>query len=162
MKLNYKKGFTLIELLVVVAIIGILASIVLVSLNSARDKGRDASAKGSMSSLRAAAELYFDTHGDYGVTDSDALGDGNDPAPATIAAAASICEMDGVLLIAESVYRQVRSEIICEVTQSAGQVSYTMDVVLNDQTTYCVDSNGYAGSLDVGVTEPASPGVSCY
>lgn len=56
-------GFTLIELLVVIAIIGVLASIVLASLNSARRKSRDARRLTDVKQIQLALELYFDGQG---------------------------------------------------------------------------------------------------
>lgn len=59
------KGFTLIELLVVVAIIGVLASVVLASLNQARSKARDTKRVAEMNQLKSALEAYYLDNGAY-------------------------------------------------------------------------------------------------
>lgn len=58
-----ERGFTLIELLVVVAIIGLLSSVVLASLNTARQKGRDARRIADLKQLQVALELYYASAG---------------------------------------------------------------------------------------------------
>ncbi len=64
---NYtKKGFTLIELLVVIAIIGLLASVVLASFNTARAKAGDAAVKETLANLRNQMALYYHVNGNYG------------------------------------------------------------------------------------------------
>ncbi len=60
-----KSGFTLIELLVVIAIIGMLSSIVFASLNTARQKGRDAKRVSELRQIKTALELYFDKNDAY-------------------------------------------------------------------------------------------------
>lgn len=64
-KNKFNFGFTLIELLVVIAIIGLLSSVVLISLSSARARARDTRRLSDVSTLQKALELYYNAFGQY-------------------------------------------------------------------------------------------------
>jgi prepilin-type N-terminal cleavage/methylation domain-containing protein len=129
MKMNYKKGFTLIELLVVIAIIGILSSVVLASLNSARDKGADAAVKANLNGVRAQAELVYDTAGNYTTVGADAN---------VQRAYAAADSANGGNSVAST---------------TASSTYWMMAAQLKSSTQwYCVDSNGKATTTSTTIT----------
>jgi len=66
-----KRGFTLIELLVVIAIIGMLTSIVLVSMGGARKRARDARRQSDLRQIVTAMEMaYSDSSTECGGADA--------------------------------------------------------------------------------------------
>jgi len=76
---TFKRGFTLIELLVVVAIIGLLASVILANLNTARVKARDAERLSDLHQINLAINEYFNNNGYYpicGVSAEEYIYDG--------------------------------------------------------------------------------------
>lgn len=141
-----KAGFTLIELLVVIAIIGILSSVVLASLNTARDKGSDAAAKASLNNARAQAELYYDS----GSTYTGVCGTGTN-------------SIDALITSAENATSKT---VNCAVnTDSGGGWAAAAD--LKSQVGwYCVDYTGNATTTSsatspIGTTEASGADVSC-
>ena len=147
MKQN-SKGFTLIELLVVIAIIGILSAVVLASLGTAKNKGKAASAVGSMTSMRAQAELY----------------NNNSTYPATLCTA-STGELAALKTSAET---QSGKTLTCLVATDKGSWAASIDLTaVGGATTtisanFCVDSAGFAGGrVTAGIAGTLATSFSC-
>lgn len=59
------KGFTLVELLVVITLVGVLAGVLLVSLQGIRTSARDAQRKSDLETIKSALEMYKSSCGKY-------------------------------------------------------------------------------------------------
>ncbi len=128
------RGFTLIELLVVIAIIGILASVVLASLNSARAKGADAAIKSSINNARAQAELFYDN------TSSTYTG---------------VCD-DSTIENIENSVNNAGGTFTCSATVAT---AYRISSPLKSSATtfYCVDSTGKATTTTSSISGNVCP-----
>lgn len=146
MYINNKKGFTLIELLVVIAIIGILSSVVLASLNTARDKAKNASIQSNLDTVRVQAELYYsDTSNTYGTAAT------NDCSAGMFAASATISEAIG-----EAVSQSAAAS--CNSTTQAWAVSVPLVSAPIAEDNWCVDNTGKSGAQ---ADPQASADVTC-
>ena len=122
------RGFTLIELLVVIAIIGILASIVLVSLSGARTKAKDASVKANMDTMRLAVEMYATGNNTYMLLPSDEKTSYDNAKDTAVAQGATFIVADGGYFSA---------------------TKYCIQCTLPGTGSWCLDSGGSVGGTAV-------------
>jgi type IV pilus assembly protein PilA len=146
---NKNKGFTLIELLVVIAIIGILSSVVLASLNSARNKGADAAIKSNLANTRAQAEINYDTNGHYGAAESTTDTCSNSGTPIVVTGGGIFT--GNILAQVQAAVSASGAEAICVssdgVTGAGGNAQqWAISVPLKSGGSWCVDSTGTSKS----------------
>ncbi len=145
-----KKGFTLIELLVVIAIIGILASIVLVSLRGAPARANDARIKSDVNQSRTQAELIWADESNYtNLCASDTLNE----AHATYGSQLATLEND----IAD---RQGETAPIMHCKAGSNTYCVSAQLISPATTTYfCVDSDGLA--KDDATASACTTSINC-
>lgn len=127
METKKDKAFTLVELMVIFAAISILATIVLVHINLARNKARDIAIKGDMSSFLGLAFDYRQQHGNYGGFCNDLATESLfDSIPAYNAKKEKYCQHDS------------DDWMVC------AQLNYPED----RSKAWCVDKSGFSKQID--------------
>ncbi len=152
---GHLRGFTLIELLVVIAIIGILSSVVLASLNTARNKGADAAVKSNLAGARAQAELFYDSNASsyLGVCGTAAAGGVKSINSAVLAAA----QASGLSTVAVNAIG-----VSAAATCNATAIGWAAEAPHKTTGTglYCVDSTGAAATTSI-TTLASATDVTC-
>ena len=164
------QGFTLIELLVVIAIIGLLSSVVLAQLSSARNKGADAAVMQNMGGIRPQAELFYDVNGKSYV---GTVGGSTDVCSPTAQVGAVKGIYPGVLSAAQvtmaspTIVQNTAAQVgivaatgaACHASATAWAASAPTKTGGTGKTYYCVDSGGNAKFTDteLGIGVVACP-----
>jgi len=141
-------GFTLIELLVVIAIIGILAGIVLTSLNSARAKAKSAAIKSEMKSFQTTMVMLKDIEGVHPAGNDCEIFDYTNTAARKNA-------RDLIIAIKQNTgdNKPIHGSNGYVVCIASGEDYCVISSLPDDRSkSFCVDGRGYSGLLNEPVT----------
>lgn len=143
--LSNKKGFTLIELLVVIAIIGLLSTLAVIALGSARTKARDAKRLSDLKQVQTALELYYTDKAVYPTA----------AAAITLGTGSAVC-LDNT---AGGWAATCTSPYMGLVPKDPGSTSYTYTSANGSTYTITATLEGTMGGLNAGAVEATPSGL---
>ncbi len=151
-RIGNTSAFTLIELLIVISIMGILSTIIITSLGTARLKAQHNKVVREILNVRPLIAIYFDINGSYGTErSSDTL---ENPCPTTDDNVFGFPEIRDIL---ETIKINLPADWQMECTSVSDELGvpneyfaielgvpfiYRIEEIL---TNWCIDSNGYSG-----------------